>query len=395
MKRGGQSYYFGLGKNTLFIAVVVTVAIAAATVWLWAASQTVQPAAQPSAKSTQSPTLTTNVVVQGYSPIWDVDFLTSGDMLFTERKGVINTFKDGQSRALATISDVSAKGEGGLMALAVDPKFDSNRFIYTCFNSSKNDIRIVRWRVSPDVTALESRVDIVTGIPANATGRHSGCQLVFGPDSYLWVGTGDSAQGDTGIQPKSLGGKILRIDRDGSPAPGNIGGQYDPRVFSYGHRNVQGLAFFAEPINGLLGISTEHGSDTDDEINPLRAGNFGWAPAAKGYNETGVPMTDKKRFPDAVDALWSSGKPTQALSGATILKGSQWKSWEGALVVATLKAQHLKIMFFDQNAKIVSDQKEFSNQFGRIRTAVQGPDGNLYMTTDNSLNNQIIRVTPH
>ncbi|HSE61204.1 MAG TPA: PQQ-dependent sugar dehydrogenase, partial [Candidatus Saccharimonadales bacterium] len=241
---------------------------------------------------------------------------------------------------------------------------------------------------------LDARTDIISDIPANQSGRHSGCRLAFGPDGYLWVGTGDAAQGDTSIQPKNLGGKILRVDRDGKAAVGNLAAPFDPRIFSYGHRNVQGLAFFAKPQNGVLGVSVEHGSSVDDEVDLLKQGNFGWAPLPGGYIEN-IAMTDKTRFPEAIDAIWSSGSPTQAPSGAAFLHGSQWKAWDGRLAVAMLKAKHLKILTITVQNKITAEEKILDAQFGRLRTAAQGPDGNLYVSTDNGGDDQIIRVTPH
>ncbi|HKX72858.1 MAG TPA: PQQ-dependent sugar dehydrogenase [Candidatus Saccharimonadales bacterium] len=403
MQSGGSSSVTSTKKSWLFIAIVIVVAIGAALVIWWAAMATIQQSVQlaesqqpvVSTKSTATPQLTTEVVVSGRTQIWEVAFLPTKEMVFTERKGVLSIVKNGQPATLRTIEDISAKGEGGLLGLAVDAKFIDNRFIYTCFNSTKGDIRVVRWRVSADLGSLEARTDIVTGIPANPSGRHSGCRVAFGPDGYVWIGTGDTARGDTSIQPKSLGGKTLRVDRDGKPAPGNIGGQYDARIFSYGHRNVQGLAFFPGGARqGVLGISVEHGSSVDDEINVLRPGNFGWAPPAQGYDES-VPMTDKTRFPDAIDPIWKSGNPTQAPSGAGFVHGAQWKAWDGRLMVAMLKDKQLKVVNLTDQNKLAGEDHVFQGQFGRLRTAVQGPDGNLYLATDNSSNNQIIRVTPH
>ena len=164
-------------------------------------------------------------------------------------------------------------------------------------------MRVTRWRVDETFTALTDRTDIVTGIPVNTDGqlgRHSGCRPRFGPDGYLWVGTGDAALGSVPQDPLSLGGKVLRITRDGAGAPRNPGAPLDPRIWSYGHRNVQGLAF--RPTDGL-GVSVEHGPGTDDELNLLTEGNFGWDPVGAGgsYDESG-PMTDLGKFPDAVPA---------------------------------------------------------------------------------------------
>lgn len=355
-----------------------------------------QPTYTPPKKSTIVPSLANEVVLSGRDHVWEIDFLPTKEMLFTERSGTVSMLKGGNVTALADIQDVYVRGEGGLLGMTVDPDFTTNRYIYTCFNSSQGgpDVRVVRWKVKGDLSGLEDRSDIVTGIPSNSTGRHSGCRLAFGPDGYLWVGTGDTARGDTAIQPKSLGGKILRVDRDGAAAPGNLGGDYDARIYSYGHRNVQGLAFYKRPVNDVLGISVEHGSTVDDEVNMLQKGNFGWAPPASGYNESGVPMTDKSRFPDAISAIWSSGNPTQAPSGATFVNGRQWKAWDGALVVAVLKAAHLKVLTLQDN-KVTKEEKAFEGTFGRIRTAVQGPDGNLYIGTDNGGNDQIVRIIPN
>jgi aldose sugar dehydrogenase len=395
-------------RSWLYIGVLVISATLAGLLIWWVANVTVQQSIQVAdspqpiipTKSTATPQLTTDEVVGGMNNIWEIGFLPSGEMLFTERTGALHLVKNSHISTLATISDVHAVGEGGLLGLAVDPDFAKNRFVYTCFDSSQAPltIRVVRWRLSDDMAKVDSRNDIITDIPQNTSalspGRHSGCRVKFGPDGYLWVGTGDTAIGDTAIQPTSLGGKILRVDRDGKAAPGNLSAPFDSRIYSYGHRNVQGLAFFPKAQNGVLGVNVEHGSSVDDEVNLLKPGNFGWAPPPTGYDES-VKMTDKVRFPDAIDALWSSGNPTIAPSGATFLKGGKWKGWEGALAVAVLKNQQMRIIKIDSQNKVTSDDVILDHRFGRLRTAVEGPDGNLYVSTDIASTSQIIRITPH
>jgi glucose/arabinose dehydrogenase len=347
-------------------------------------------------KSVETPVLATEVVLDGREHIWDIAFLPSKEMLFTERKGTLNIAdNEGQTRQVAAIDDVVAVGEGGLMGLVVDPEFAENRFIYICYNA-ESDIRVVRWKLDDDATGLSDRNAIIIGAPRNESGRHSGCRLAFGPDGYLWVGTGDTAQDLTPQSPqdpKSLGGKILRVTRDGEAAPGNLDGNFDPRIYSYGHRNTQGLAFFEKPVNGVSGISAEHGSFEDDEVNLLKPGNFGWAPPDGSYDEN-VPMTDKDRFPDAIEAIWSSGNPTLAPSGAAVLTGDQWKAWDGAVVIALLKTQHLRILLLNESLKVTKQEVRFENQFGRLRAVTQGPDGSLYVSTSTGENDKIIRVTP-
>lgn len=397
---------FSANRSWLYIFIVVVVAtLVAIGVW-WmaeeiakqntAATQLESPVIPT--KSTAKPQLTTAVVLGKRDHVWDLGFLPTKEMIFTERsKGQINLLKDGKVTQLEAPTDVLKAGEGGILGLAVDPKFEDNRYIYTCFNSNLGgpNVRVVRWHAEEDLSGLTDRTDIITGMPSRLSGRHSGCRLAFGPDGYLWVTTGDSATGGVPMDPESLGGKILRVDRDGKAAPGNLAGNYDSRIFSYGHRNVQGIAFFAKAQQGAPGISVEHGSNEDDEVNLLKKGNFGWGPPAGSYQEH-VPMTDKKKFPNAIEAIWSSGNPTQAPSGASFVNGPQWKAWDGALFVCFLKDRHLKVMLIDENNKLTDEVELFKGKFGRIRAATQGPDGNLYITTDNGNDaDQIIRITPH
>lgn len=198
---------------------------------------------------------------------------------------------------LAAPAHVVRIAESGMLGLAVDPAFAANRYVYTCMSSNRSgtpDNRMVRWTLNTALTGVTARLDIVTGIPLNATsGIHSGCRPRFGPDGNLWIGTGDAANGPLAQSPSSLGGKVLRVTRDGFAPPGNLGPPFNPRVYNYGHRNVQGLAFRADGV----GFTTEHGPDFDDELNVIVKGNYGWDPVPS-YNQS-VPMTDTAKFPNA------------------------------------------------------------------------------------------------
>lgn len=328
--------------------------------------------------------------VSGLDKPWDLAWLPNGTVLVTERAGRLNVYLDGVDAAPFVISpaDVVARGEGGMMGLEVDPSFSDNGYVYLCTTSNAggdNDVRLIRLTLrAPDGGAVLERQDIVTGMPYS-TGRHSGCRPRFGPDGFLWVGTGDAAIGVNPQDDNSLGGKVLRVDREGAAAPDNAGGFL---WYSKGHRNIQGMAFRSDGI----GISAEHGPSVDDELNLLVAGNFGWDPVP-GYNES-VPMTDLRKFSDAVPAVWSSGSPTLALAGATFLEGSAWGNWDGVLAVATLKAQHLHIYVVDSEGRVTGEERTIGDQ-GRLRTPRQGPDGLLYITNDGgSGNGKILRVTP-
>lgn len=399
-KPAGEQPYVYVAKSRKKWAILLgllAILILGTGYYLWQTQEepvkrTTSTSGSPAAKD---PTLEVTEVLADRSNVWDIQFLPTQELLFTERNGTLSAFIDGKVRSVATIADVKAQGEGGLMGLAVDPNFEDNRYIYTCYNTA-TDIRVVRWELTDELTGLENRKDIITGIPSNPSGRHSGCRLAFGPDTFLWVGTGDSAQAmtpQTPQDPKSLGGKILRVDRDGRAAAGNLDSPFDARIYSYGHRNTQGLAFFDEKRGNVLGISAEHGSDVDDEINPLQAGNFGWAPPDGRYDES-VAMTDKKRFPNAVDAIWSSGDPTQAPAGVAALKGADWGTWEGGVVVAMLKAQHLKLLVLDDKLAVSGEKRLYEGQYGRLRAVTLGPDGALYVGTSNGSADKILKITP-
>lgn len=342
------------------------------------------------------PQLNVTTVVGGLTIPWDVAFMPNRTLLFTQRIGQINAYVGGVVRTLAAPADVVVASEAGVMGLAVDPNFAANRRIYVCMTSNlpagADDVRVVRFRVNEAVTALTNRTDIVTGLPVNTfgeLGRHSGCRPRFGPDGFLWVGTGDAAIGTVPQDDNSLGGKVLRVDTNGNAAPGNPGGR---RWYTKGHRNVQGLAF--QPGTGRA-FSVEHGSYRDDEINRLVNGaNYGWDPVP-GYNES-VPLTDFAKFPNAKGAAWSSGDPTLATSGADFLVGSAWRDWEGMLVVASLKEADLRVFRISANGEVATQIAiRLDDDYGRLRTVVMAPNGSLYVTTSNgSGNDQILKITP-
>ncbi|HEX2039016.1 MAG TPA: PQQ-dependent sugar dehydrogenase [Acidimicrobiales bacterium] len=337
-----------------------------------------------------APTLSVSVVASGLVIPWDVAFTPDGVLLFTERPGRIGAIVGGNRRLLAQPGDVYVNSEGGLLGMAVDPEFASNRRIYVCqswTDGTNRDVRLYAYTVDTGYTAaIRAGGPLFSGAPAGS-GRHNGCRPRFGPDGRLWVGTGDAAVGTVPQDLGSLGGKVLRIDKHtGARVPGNIGGS---RIHTYGHRNVQGIA--VRPGSDQV-YAVEHGPVGDDEITLLRAGgNSGWHPVP-GYNET-VPMTDTARFPDAMRPSWSSGDERLAPSGAAFVTGSNWRSWSGALAVALLRGQQLRMLFLDAEGGLLG-QEVVHRGTDRLRTAVLGPDGSLYVTTSNGSNDRILRFTP-
>lgn len=340
------------------------------------------------------PTLTTEVIASGLAVPWDVETLPDDTVIFTERAGRLSIVTtSGETRVLnAPLDEVFTGSETGLMGLAVDPGFASNRRFYTCQgHTSPRDVRVVAWTLDQAMTTATLQGPLVTGMPITS-GRHGGCQLEFGADGYLWIGTGDAAVGTTPQDLTSLGGKVLRVDAaDGQPAPDNpFIGSSNPdtrRIYSYGHRNVQGLA--ARPGTEQM-WSVEHGPAVDDEVNLLLAGgNAGWNPVP-GYNES-VSMTDFA-LSDAYGAAWSTGSPTLALSGGEWFDDPSWGSWNGGLAVAALKNQTLRLLFFSPEGTYLGQETILDGEFGRLRAVQQGADGAIYVTTSRG-NDDIIRLT--
>ncbi len=358
--------------------------------------QTAQAAPKPSV----------DVVARGLTNPWDITWV--GDlMLFNERDGRVWSKRGGSAArpVRSPLTDLLAAGEGGLMGMVADPAAAKNKRFYVCyattFNGRARDVRVVRLRLTSDTTAVRLKTDgydsiVVDGMPISS-GRHSGCRLRFGPDGLLYVGTGDGAIPSTPQNLKSLGGKVLRVRSNGSIPTDNPfyrrGG--DARyVWTFGHRNVQGLAF--RPGTREL-WSAEHGSTVDDEVNLIaRGANYGWDPKGPPYDEGGVPMTDRTKFPNAVTAKWRSGSPTVATSGLTFLAGSSWGSWQGAIAVALLKDEGVLLLRLDKATKVVG-QEEIGglSAIRRIRTVQYGPDGALYFTSSNGGGQDVIgRIRP-
>lgn len=343
---------------------------------------------------------------------WDLAFGPNGEMYFTEKcKGLSVRKADGKlvrlfgTKGSALVaSDLYCEGQSGVHGVALDPDFKTNRFIYVYMASKdKKPISnsVVRLKVNPEVSQVSDRKDIVTGISFKNSGNnwggpgaHSGGRIRVGPDGFLYVPTGDNHNGSIPQDLKQLGGKVLRVDRDGKAAPGNktpSGG--DPRIFTYGHRNVQGLAF--HPTTGQA-FSCEHGPGHSDEITPLKAGgNGGWDPKPDsgvkcadqycGYisnkkNGDLTSMTDFAKFPEAMKPAYVM-KDSAGMGPCLFLNGTHWKNWNGALLVGVMREQRLDVLRVNNSNSVASVIKaDLPGE--RFRSLVQAPDGNLYIATD-------------
>lgn len=395
-----------------------------------------------------APNLTATPVLSKLTNPWDMAFLPDGTMFFTEKcnglsvrsaSGTVTKLlgmKDSKDYD-TTAADLFCEGQAGMNGVAVDPDFAKNRFIYVYSASNltaPGTNRVMRFVVNADNTKLSDRKDIVTDIaykpaasdhPFGGPGAHNGGRIRFSPaDGFLYVTTGDTHNGEVPQSPTRIGGKVLRIDRDGKAAPNNGAPQgFDARIYTYGHRNPQGIAF--RPGTNEA-VTAENGPWHSDEVTVLKAGgNAGWDPRPNvngrkdcpdnycGYspNQMGamdpkervkfMPMTDLKAYPKAMKPAWNNDGLSQGLSSGTFLSGKQWKDWDGKMIVSFMgigihgtpvgnRLDLLDIAKEGTSAKRTT--VSLPMPAGRFRSVVQGPDGNLYVATDEG---EIYKMTPN
>ena len=331
-----------------------------------------------------APALTVQDFITGLTLPRDIGFTPDGAMLFTERGGKLSVrLGDGTVQPVtADFSDLQDATLGVLMSLAIDPDFATNRRFYMYQGDLLLNMQVVVWEMNADYTAATRVIDPLV------EGFSGGARLRFGPDGYLWMSVHYSANHAAPQDLGVLGGKVLRFDKATGRGAADNPFPAAPLVYTYGHRNAQGLAL--RPGTTQM-WSVEHGPLWDDEVNLLTPGaNHGWNPNLEGAPEQAqyASMTDLDAFPDAVVARWTSGFATIAPSGATFLEGDDWGEWEGRLAVATLKTLSLRLFEFSAEGEFVSQvvATDVERLHYRLRTPVLGPDGALYITTSDATN---------
>ena len=396
----------------------------------------------PLAAQAAVPNITQTVVLDGLESPWDMAFLPDGTMFFTEKcKGLSVRLPDGTVNNLLGMGDTEGyamsagdlfcEGQAGMNGVALDPNFADNRTIYVYSASRMGDDpatnRVLRLTVGDDLASVSDRTDIVEDIPYKQTasdhpfggaGAHNGGRIRFSPeDGYLYVTTGDNHNSALPQFGDNLGAKVLRIDGNGDPAPENADATpdgFDPRIFTYGHRNVQGIAFHPQSHQPII---TEHGPWHSDEVNALvPGGNSGWDPRPNmagrgdcpddycGYSPNQnegmdrherakfMPMTDFETYPDAMKPLWTNDGYSQGISSAAFLQGEQWGDWNGRLVVSFLGigfggtpvGMRINVIDLNPDGPVIEDITEMPLPAGaaRFRGMELGPDGALYVVID-------------
>jgi glucose/arabinose dehydrogenase len=326
-------------------------------------------------------------MLTGFEVPWSMAFAPDGRLFVTERPGRVRIVSLGNSTAelALTLDGVYAQGEAGLLGLALDPEFSQNHYVYLYYTATVPGAvvnRIVRYREVG--SRLAERIVLLDNIPA--TTIHDGGRLRFGPDGLLYATAGDASNQNIAQDLASLSGKILRLNRDGTTPRDN---RFSSPVYSYGHRNPQGLDW--HPVTGDL-WAAEHGASGNDEVNAIQAGaNFGW------------PRIEGAATMPGMESPATFFNPAIAPSGASFYRGQRFPQFANNLFVATLRGTHLLRLTVDTPARRVTSQERLlDGTFGRIRDVIAGPDGYLYLCTNNrdgrgnpvSSDDRILRMVP-
>lgn len=341
---------------------------------------------------------TVEVVQEGLEHPWALAFLPAGEgMLITERRGTLRLFREGEglSQPLAGVPEVFAKGQGGLLDVALSPDFASDRLVYLSYAEADGETAgttVGRGRLSDDLRNLQDFEVIFRQQPRLSTGTHFGSRLVFDGEGHLFIALGDNNQRPTAQELDKLQGKVVRVHADGSvPADNPFVDRADarPEIWSYGHRNQQGAAL--NPWSGKL-WTHEHGPRGGDELNiPLAGKNYGWPRATHGINYSMLPIPEAEadEVPGTEPALhvW---KKSPAISGMAFYDHQRFPAWQNSLFIGALSAGELIRLQLDGD-KVVAEERLLAERKARIRDVRVGPDGYLYLLTD-SAKGQLLRV---
>ncbi|HSS63127.1 MAG TPA: PQQ-dependent sugar dehydrogenase [Gammaproteobacteria bacterium] len=325
------------------------------------------------------------VLIEGLDHPWGLAFLPRGRLLVTERSGRLRLIQDGRldARPIEGLPVVSSYGQGGLLDVALHPQFERNRLVYLSYAAAGPGgfgTEVARGRMVEH--RLEDVEVIFRALPKFDGGRHFGSRLVFGSDNLLYISLGDRGYRPNGQDLSTHPGSIIRVHDDGSvpndnPFVGKSGAR--PEIFSYGNRNVQGMTI--RKNTGEL-WAHEHGPQGGDEVNIVRAGtNYGWPTITYGRNYgigTRIGEGTQKEGMAQPVLQWT---PSIAPSGMAFYDGDRFPGWKGNLFVGSLKFEYLARLELDGDG-VVHQERLIEGALGRIRDVRQGPDGFIYLLTD-------------
>lgn len=347
--------------------------------------------------------LQTTTIVDGKEIIWGMDFLPNGTLLFTEKQGKIYQYNNGTVTALQGVpTGIVTNGQGGLLDLKVHPNYASNGWVYITYAATGSGsgavLKLDRFKL--DGTNITNAETIFTTSTNNTWYNHYGSRIVFDDAGFLYLSIGEggsTSEGGAGSgnmnaqDVKSDWGKIHRMTEDGKvPADNPVlpGNTVATTVYSYGHRNPQGLAY--DPFRKVL-WNNEHGPMGGDELNLVQpAKNYGWPLVSYGKNYDGSEVSASPNGNGITDPVhyWV---PSIAACGMVVINSPQFKAWNGKLLNGSLRFNHINLVTLTNDNKVESDVKILEG-IGRVRNVKQGPDGNIYVSVEGP--GRIIQVTP-
>lgn len=335
-------------------------------------------------------------VAQGFDRPWSLAFLPGGAMLVTERRGDLRVVSPGGevSAPLVGLPPIAAEGQGGLLDIALHPDFADNRLMFLSFAERRGDgfgASVMRGRLADDLARLDDVRVIFRQQPAIDSGEHFGARLVFDRSGAIFLTTGDRGFREVVQDPGTHIGKIMRITPDGDAPSDNPRPEgWLPEIWSIGHRNIQGAAL--HPETGEL-WTVEHGAKGGDELNRPEAGkNYGWPVISYGREYSGAPIGEGTAM-DGMEQPVHYWDPSIAPSGMVFYTGGRYPGWQGNLFIGALVQEHLSRVVLTDN-KVTGEERLFDG-FARIRDVRQGPDGFLYLLTDEKApNGSILRIVP-
>lgn len=336
----------------------------------------------------KTPNAKVRIVQSGLSYPWEITWAKDGHIWMTERDGKISRINpdNGTIDFSFTIEEVVSRGEGGLLGMALHPDFQSNGLLYVVYdymNNGRYREKLVRYKYANNT--LSSPLVLLDGI--DAAGIHNGSRLWITNEASpkIFMSTGDASRQNLPQKTNTLNGKILRLNIDGSipadnPFPNNP-------VWSYGHRNQQGLVM----ANNVL-YASEHGPTIEDEVNIIeKARNYGWPEVDGPCNGSELPFCNSQRV---VEPIWSSGGNTLAVCGLDYYNNDLIPQWKNSLLMVTLKnstIQQLKLS--PDGKKVISNTTFFKDTWGRLRDLCISPSGKVYVCTSNGSNDKIIEIS--
>ena len=315
---------------------------------------------------------------------WGIAFLPDGSMLVTEKSGELIHFENGNKIEVANVPKVYTRGQGGLLDIVPHPDYENNGWIYMTYASSEGEEKggntaLIRAKFKNN--SLTTKELLYKASPNTTKGQHFGSRIVFDNEGYLYFSIGERGARDENPQDiRRDGGKIYRLNDDGSvpednPFLGTDGAK--TAIYSYGHRNPQGLIL--HPETGAI-WDNEHGPRGGDEINIIKKGaNFGWPVITYGINYSGTEITDKTAM-EGMEQPIHYWVPSIAPSGMAFVTSEKYAGWKGSLLVGSLAFQYLERLEMDGN-KVVSREKLLDG-LGRVRDVREGPDGLIYVAIE-------------